>query len=215
MDEVLTTPPPVTLTHIPPVTREGHVIRLEPLSEAHIPDLEYACKDPPDNRRTIWRYLLDARLYREGGMKRVVTEFLARQERGTDMPLAIIDLKSGNACGTTRFLDIQCENLTVEIATWIGLGYERDAANLESKYLMLQYAFEDLGLMRVQFKIDTRNFNSIDAVERIKATREGMARNHILLHDGTPRSSILYSILDSEWPAVKVHMENLMARAKR
>lgn len=214
MDEVLTAPPPVTLTCIPPVTLEGHSIRLEPLSEAHIADLEYACKDPPDSRRTIWRYLLDARLYREGGMQRVVKEFLARQARGTDMPLAIIDLKSGNACGTTRFLEIQCENLAVEMATWIGLGYDRDAANLESKYLMLQYGFEDLGLMRVQFKIDTRNFNSIDAIERIKAVREGMARNHILLHDGTPRSSLLYSILDSEWPAVKLHMENLMARAK-
>jgi RimJ/RimL family protein N-acetyltransferase len=209
MDEVLTS--------IPPVTLAGTTIRLEPLSEAHIPDLEYACKDPPDSRRTIWRYLLDARLYREGGMQRVVKEFLARQAKGTDMPLAIIDLKSGNACGTTRFLEIQCENLTVEMATWIGLGYDRrvDAPNLESKYLMLQYAFEDLGLMRVHFKIDTRNFNSIDAIERIKATREGMARNHILLHDGTPRSSLLYSILDSEWPAVKLHMENLLARARR
>ena len=214
MDEVLTAPAPATLTSIPPVTLTGNVIRLEPLSEAHIPDLEYACKDPPDSRKTIWRYLLDARLYREGGMQRVVKEFLARQARGTDMPLAIIDLKSGNACGTTRFLDIQCENLAAEIATWIGLGYARDAANLESKYLMLQYAFEELGLMRIQFKVDTRNFNSIDAIERIKATREGMARNHILLHDGTPRSSILWSILDSEWPAVKIHMENLMARAK-
>jgi len=198
---------------IAPFTLAGKAIRLEPLTEAHIPDLEYACKDPPDSRRTIWRYLLDARIYREGGMEGLVQELLARQGRGTDMPLAVIDLKSGNACGTTRFMEIQLENRAVEIGTWIGLGYQREGANLESKYLMLKHAFDTLGLMRVQFKIDTRNFSSIDAIERIKATREGLARNHILLHDGTPRSSALYSILDNEWPAVEVHLENLMARA--
>ena len=201
------------LSRIEPPTLTGKAIRLEPLTEAHIPDLEYACKDPPDGRRTIWRYLLDARMYREGGMERVVKEFLARQERGTDVPLAIIDLKSGNACGTTRFMEVQLENKAVEIGTWIGLGYQREGANLESKYLMLKHAFDALKLMRVQFKIDTRNFASIDAIERIKATREGLARNHILLADGTPRSSALYSILDSEWPAIEVHLENLMARA--
>jgi len=198
---------------IAPFSVTGKAIRLEPLTEAHIPDLDYACKDPPDSRRTIWRYLLDARIYRESGMEGLVKELLARRARGTDLPLAIIDLKSGNACGTTRFMEIQLENRAVEIGTWIGLGYQREGANLESKYLMLKHAFDTLGLMRVQFKIDTRNFGSIDAIERIKATREGLARNHILLHDGTPRSSALYSILDSEWPAVEIHLENLMARA--
>jgi RimJ/RimL family protein N-acetyltransferase len=198
---------------IEPVTLTGKSIRLEPLAEAHIPDLEYACKDPPDGRRTIWRYLLDARLYRDGGMERVVKELLARQSRGTDLPFAIIDLKSGNACGTTRFMEIQVEDRAVEIGTWIGLGYQREGMNLESKQLMLKHAFDVLAAQRVQFKIDTRNFASIEAIERIKATREGLLRNHILLHDGTPRSSAMFSILDSEWPAVEVHLENLMARS--
>jgi RimJ/RimL family protein N-acetyltransferase len=198
---------------IQPVTLPGKSIRLEPLSEAHIPDLEYACKDPPDGRRTIWRYLLDARLYRDGGMEKVVKELLARQARGTDLPFAIIDLKSGNACGTTRFMEIQVDDRALEIGTWIGLGYQREGMNLESKLLMLKHAFDVLHAMRVQFKIDTRNFASIEAIERIKATREGLLRNHIILHDGTPRSSAMFSILDSEWPAVEVHLENLMARS--
>jgi RimJ/RimL family protein N-acetyltransferase len=198
---------------IEPVTMTGKAIRLEPLTEAHTPDLEYACKDPPDGRRTIWRYLLDARVYKDVGMAGMVKALLARQAEGTDLPFAIIDLKSGNAVGTTRYMEIQPENRVVEIGTWIGLGFQREGANLESKYLMLKHAFADLGAMRVQFKIDTRNFASIDAIERIKATREGIARNHILLHDGTPRSSAVYSILDTEWPAVEVHLENLMARA--
>ena len=65
--------------------------------------------------------------------------------------------------------------------------------------------------MRVQFKIDTRNFASIEAIERIKATREGLLRNHIILHDGTPRSSAMFSILDNEWPAVKARLQARLA----
>ena len=199
---------------IEPVTLEGKVIRLEPLGEAHVPDLDYACKDPPDSRRTIWRYLLDARVYRQAGMAGLVKDMLARQARGTDLPFAIVELKSGNAVGTTRYMEIQVENRALEIGTWIGIGHQGDGANLESKYLLLRHAFATLGAVRVQFKIDTRNFTSIDAIERIKATREGIVRNHIILHDGTPRTSVLYSILDTEWPAVEVHLENMMARAR-
>ena len=200
---------------VEPVTLTGKLLRLEPLAEAHIPDLEYACKDPPDGRRTIWRYLLDSRSYRDGGMQRVVRELIERAAQGTDMPFAIIDMKSGHACGTTRFMEIQPENRVVEIGTWIGLDFEREGINLESKYLMLKHAFGPLNAMRVQFKIDHRNYASLDAIERIRATREGIARNHIILHDGTPRSSVIYSILDNEWPAVEVHLEGLLARAGR
>jgi len=200
---------------VEPVTLVGKSIRLEPLAASHVPDLDYACRDPADGRRTIWRYLLDSRVYRETGMDGLVRELLARRERGTDMPFAIIDLRSGHACGTTRFMEIQPENRVVEIGTWIGLDFQREGLNLESKYLMLKHAFGALNAMRVQFKIDHRNFASIDAIERIKAMKEGISRNHIILHDGTPRSSVVYSILDTEWPAVEVHLENLMARAAR
>ena len=200
---------------VEPVTLTGKGIRLEPLAESHIPDLDYACKDPADGRRSIWRYLLDSRIYRDAGMAGLVKDLLARRARGSDFPFAIIDLKSGNAVGTTRFMEMQPENRVVEIGTWIGANYQREGINLESKYLMLKHAFGPLHAMRVQFKIDHRNFGSIDAIERIKAIREGIARNHIILHDGTPRSSVIYSILDTEWPAVELHLENLMARADR
>jgi RimJ/RimL family protein N-acetyltransferase len=125
----------------------------------------------------------------------------------------MIDLKSGNAVGTTRFMEIEIENRVVEVGTWIGLNYQREGLNLESKQLMLKHAFGTLGAMRVQFKIDHRNFASLDAIERLRAYREGVLRNHIVLADGTPRSSVYYSILDSEWPAIELHLENLLARA--
>lgn len=199
--------------NIEPVTCTGRHLRLEPLSTSHITDLDYACKDSPDGKRSIWRYLLDARIYREQGMAGVVETLLQRQKEGTDLPFAIVDLKSGNAVGTTRYMEIELDNRVVEIGTWIGLNYQREGINLESKYLMLKHAFDVLKVMRVQFKIDHRNFASLDAIEKIRAYREGVLRNHIILADGTPRSSVYYSMLDSEWPAIEVHLENMMARS--
>ena len=198
---------------IAPVTLTGRHLRLEPLTMAHVPDLDSACKDSPDGRRTIWRYLLDARIYREHGMAGLVRALLERQQAGRDLPFASGDLKSGNAVGTTRFMEIEIENRCVEIGTWIGLDFQRDRLNLDSKQLMLRHAFDTLRAMRVQFKIDYRNFASLDAIERLRAYREGVLRNHIILADGTPRSSVYYSILDTEWPAIDLHLENLMARA--
>jgi N-acetyltransferase len=198
-----------------PVVLEGRHLHLEPLTLEHVPDLDRACRDSKDGTRTIWRYLLDARIYRERGMEGVVKTFLERQAAGTDLPFAIIEHKSGNAVGTTRFMEIERENRVVEIGTWIGLGYQREGLNLESKQLMLKHAFDTLGAVRVQFKIDHRNFASLDAIERIRAFREGVLRNHIILADGTPRSSVYYSILDTEWPAIEVHVESLMERFAR
>jgi RimJ/RimL family protein N-acetyltransferase len=198
---------------IKPTTLTGKHLRLEPLTTAHIPDLDYACRDSPDGKRTIWRYLLDARIYREQGMAGVVKTLLERQAAGTDLPFAMVDLKSGNAVGTTRFMEIEVENRVVEVGTWIGLGFQREGLNLESKQLMLKHAFDTLGAVRVQFKIDHRNFASLDAIERLRAYREGVLRNHIILADGSPRSSVYYSILDSEWPAIELHLEAQLARS--
>lgn len=195
-----------------PCTLVGKIIRIEPLSLAHVHALDEACRDTPCGKRSIWRYLLDARVYREHGMAGLVQSLLERQAAGTDLPFAIIDLKTGLAVGTTRYMEIEMDNRVVEIGTWIGLGSQREGVNLESKYLMLKHAFNEVGVMRVQFKIDHRNFASLDAIERIRAYKEGVLRNHIILADGTPRSSVYYSMLDSEWPAIEVHLENLMAR---
>lgn len=198
---------------IKPVTLTGLHLRLEPLSMDHVKALDYACRDAPDGRRTIWRYLLDARIYREHGMTGLVKALLDRQAAGSDLPFAMIDLKTGNAVGTTRFMEIEIDNRVVEVGTWIGLNFQREGLNLESKQLMLKHAFNTLGVVRVQFKIDHRNFASLDAIERLRAYREGVLRNHIILADGTPRSSVYYSILDSEWPAIDLHLESLLARA--
>ncbi len=176
----------------------------------HATDLSEACLDAADGTRSIWHYLLDATIYRESGMQGLVASLLDRQIAGTDLPFAIVSLSTGQAVGTTRFMEIDRRNRVVEIGTFLGLNWQREGFNLDSKQLLLQHAFETLGAVRVQFKIDIRNEASINAIEQLHAQREGVLRNHIILADGTSRSSVYYSILKSEWPAIAIHIESLL-----
>jgi RimJ/RimL family protein N-acetyltransferase len=122
-------------------------------------------------------------------------------------------LKSGRVAGATRYLNIVPEFRGLEIGgTWYGLGFQRTAVNTECKYLLLQYAFETLSCIRVQFKTDSRNVRSQRAIERIGAKHEGILRNHMILPDGRFRDSVYYSILDNEWPGVK---DNLAKKLER
>ena len=146
-------------------------------------------------------------------MQGLVASLLDRQSAGTDLPFAIVSLSTGQAVGTTRFMEIDRRNRVVEIGTFLGLNWQREGFNLDSKQLLLQHAFETLGAVRVQFKIDTRNEASINAIEQLHAQREGVLRNHIILADGTSRSSVYYSILKSEWPATAIHIGSLLKHA--
>ena len=188
---------------IHPITLMGRVVRLEPLSEAHVPDLTITGAD-----ESIWRYMVYGGVGGQAQMREWVREILSRQARGTDLPFAVIHLGSGRAIGSTRYLDIQPQHRGLEIGgTWYGVAYQRSAVNTECKYLLLQHAFEVLGCLRVQLKTDLRNERSQRAIERIGAVREGVLRNHMLLPDGHVRSSVYYSLLNLEWPAVKAKLE--------
>jgi len=192
---------------IQPVTLTGSVVRLEPLSEKHVPDLTVAAHD-----ERIWRYMLYAYPEDEEKMLAWVREILARQAAGTDLPFAVIHLASGHAIGATRYLEIRPQHRSLEIGgTWYATGFQRTAVNTECKYLLLKHAFEVLGCIRVQFKTDARNLRSLRAIERIGAVREGVLRNHYILADGGFRDSVYYSILDREWPGVKARLEGLLA----
>jgi RimJ/RimL family protein N-acetyltransferase len=120
----------------------------------------------------------------------------------------VIYLASGNAIGCTRYLNIDPLNRSLEIGgTWYGLDYQGTMVNTECKYLLLQYAFEELACIRVWFKADMRNLRSIHAMERIGAIKEGVLRNHMILPDGYIRDSALFSLLPNEWPRVKQNLE--------
>jgi RimJ/RimL family protein N-acetyltransferase len=193
---------------IRPVTLSGRFVRLEPLSESHILDLTHVCQDP-----SIWEYTVYGYVGNYEQMRAWVLELLSRQKQGSDLPFAVIHLESGRAIGATRYLEIDTYNRRVEIGgTWYGVAYQRTVVNTESKYLLLQHAFEELGCIRVQLKTDLRNTRSQRAIERLGAVKEGVFRNHMILPDGTIRHSIYYSIIDSEWPGVKAHLEALLDR---
>ena len=192
---------------IAPVTLTGRVVRLEPLSEQHAPDLTVAAHD-----ERIWRYMLYAYPEDEEKMLAWVRDILTRQAAGADLAFAVIHLASGRAIGATRYLEIRPPHRSLEVGgTWYATEFQRTAVNSECKYLLLKHAFETLGCIRVQFKADARNLRSLRAIERLGAAREGVLRNHYILADGGFRDSVYYSILDREWPGVKARLEALLA----
>jgi RimJ/RimL family protein N-acetyltransferase len=193
---------------IKPVTLQGCVVRLEPLSEAHIPQLALAGGD-----EAIWQYMRYGQITTEPGMRAWIRELLEAQAQGTDLPFAVIHLESEVAIGSTRYLEIRHKHRSLEIGgTWYALAYQRTAVNTECKYLLLRHAFEELGCLRVQFKTDMRNERSQRALARIGAIQEGVLRKHMILPDGFIRDSVYYSIIDSEWPRVKARLEEMMGR---
>lgn len=193
---------------VEPVVLTGKHVRLEPLSAAHIPGLAVVGADP-----SIWQFMPYGDMSAPGKMEEWVREILSRREAGTDQPFSVIHLASGQVAGATRYMDIRPAHRGLEIGgTWYGAAFRRTPVNTEAKYLLLRHAFETLGVIRVQFKADARNERSQAALERIGAQREGLLRNHMILPNGVIRSSVYFSILADEWPAVKARLEGLLAR---
>jgi RimJ/RimL family protein N-acetyltransferase len=136
---------------------------------------------------------------------------LDEQERGLTVPFATFERSSGEIVGTTRFMNIEFPNRKVEIgSTWIAPQWQRTAVNTEAKFLMLQHAFEVWKCLRVEFKTDSLNERSRRAILRLGAKEEGTLRNHMLTWNGRQRDSVYFSILNTEWPEVKVRLEAKM-----
>lgn len=193
---------------IHPVTLTGRLARLEPLSLAHVPDLTIAGRS-----EDIWRYMPYPQMRTEADMTAWIEDMLRRQARGTDLPFAVHHLEAGRAIGATRYMDIQTAHRGLEIGgTWYAAEHQHTGVNTECKYLLLRHAFETLDCLRVQLKTDLRNERSQRAIERLGALREGVLRNNMIMPDGYVRSSVYYSILAEEWPAVKARLEEKLRR---
>ncbi|HAX70870.1 MAG TPA: GNAT family protein [Anaerolineales bacterium] len=193
------------------VTLQGKYIRLEPLSEAHIPGLAQI-----GIGQDFWQFMLYGDMNTEDDMRNWVLDILEREKKGGDLPFAVIHLESGRVAGATRYLNILPKDRGLEIGgTWYGPEFQRTAVNTECKYLLLGHAFETLKAIRVQIKTDSRNERSQRAIERLGAKREGVLRNHMILPDGYIRHSVFYSIIDSEWGDVKKNLEAMLAKYEK
>ena len=181
-----------------PVTLEGTHVRLEPLSLAHHSDLCTVGLDEDLVRLT------QAYPPTPEGLRTYIETALTWQANGTAVPFAVISKSVGRAVGSTRYANIDKANRRLEIGwTWYGRDFQRTAVNTESKYLLLQHAFETLGCIRVEFKTDVLNDRSRRAIARIGAKEEGIFRHHMILPNGRVRDTVYFSIIDTEWPEVK------------
>ena len=191
--------------NVVPVTLEGRRVRLEPLSQAHHADLAAVGLE-----EELWRWIpTPVRTPEE--MSAYIATALDEQARGVSLPFALIEKTSGRAIGSTRYGNIDRAHHRVEIGwTWVAPAWQRTAVNTEAKYLLLRHAFETLGCMRVELKTDSLNERSRAAILRIGAREEGTFRNHMITSTGRIRHTVYFSILDSEWPAVKSSLQSRM-----
>lgn len=141
-----------------------------------------------------------------------VTAYIANALKGrtdgTALPFVITLETSGKVIGSTRFWKMDHANRKLEIGhTWISESWQRSYVNTEAKYLMLRYAFDVLGCVRVQLTTDALNARSRAAILRIGATDEGIIRHERIMPDGRKRNSVRYSIIDTEWPQVRSMLE--------
>lgn len=189
------------------MTLAGKHVVLEPLRREHTKELWPAASD-----REVWAYMLHD-VGSQSDLERWVTGRVQAGELGTALPFLQRDARTGFAFGSTSIFDVDAAHRTMEVGhTWIGPSHRRTAANTEAKLLVLGHCFEALGAIRVQLKTDARNARSQQAIERLGAVREGTWRHHRLLPDGHRRDSVVYSILEHEWPGVKARLRGLLER---
>ncbi|HEK9100130.1 TPA: GNAT family N-acetyltransferase [Bacillus pseudomycoides] len=156
-----------------------------------------------EGNKEIWTYLI-AKMDNYQDMERYVETAVKRYKKGTDLPFVVIDQKTNEVVGSTRLYSISNDNKTVELGqTWYHPSVQRTSINTECKYMLLQYAFEELQMLRVQIKTDLRNEKAQRAIERLGAVKEGVLRNERKLPSGYVRDAVVYSIISSEWPVVK------------
>ncbi|MGH8067432.1 MAG: GNAT family N-acetyltransferase [Candidatus Entotheonellia bacterium] len=191
---------------IKPVTLEGKHVRLEPVRLDYVAALwrigAYG---------EIWRYMPYV-MRSEDDMRTYIVAELRKQQAGLALRFVTIAKADEQPVGSTSYLNIDRQHRRLEIGgTWITPSWQRSAVNTEAKYLQLSHAFETLGCIRVEFKTDSLNVKSQQALARIGAVKEGTFRNHMVMPDGRLRHSVYFSIVDNEWPAAKAHLERLMS----
>lgn len=194
---------------VAPVTLEDRHVRLVPLAAGHEADLREAATDGALS--TLWYTSVPS----PDGVGAEIARRLALQADGTMLPWAVVEPASGAAVGMTTYMNVDAKNRRVEIgSTWYAKRVQRTALNTEAKRLLLAHAFETLGCIAVEFRTHWLNHQSRAAIARLGAKQDGVLRNHQVMPDGSLRDTVVFSIIASEWPAVKRHLSFLLDRPR-
>ena len=194
------------LKPVKPVTLTGRFVRLEPIAERHRKGLRAAAADP-----AIWPGMaVDAST--ADGFATMMDQALAARADGSQLPFVVRRLADGRVVGSSRYLNIAPPHRRIEIGwTWYDSAVWGRAVNPDCKLLLLAHAFETLGAVRIELKCDARNTRSQRAILRMGAVREGVLRRHQATQHGFIRDTVMFSLLDDEWPSVRAGLETRLA----
>lgn len=194
---------------IEPVTLAGTYATLLPLAREHVDALAAAAADGE-----LWRLWYTSVAPPER-MHEYVDAALDMRERHDAMPFVVRDNASGDIVGCTRMCNVDARNRRLEIGyTWYARRVQRTALNTECKLLLLGHAFDALRCIAVEFRTHWFNFASRAAIARLGAKQDGVLRNHQVMPDGSRRDTVVFSIVDSEWPAVRAHLRHQLDRPR-
>lgn len=195
------------MAFIEPVTLTGKLVTLEPLREAHHDALVAAASDGE-----LWK-LWYTTVASPDKMRAYIDAALDMQNKQTGLPFVIRNNRSGEIVGCTRFMNVDATNRRLEIgSTWHAAGAQRSGINREAKLLLLTHAFGTLQCIAVEFRTHWLNHQSRTAIAALGAKQDGILRNHQRLNDGSFRDTVVFSIIESEWPAVKQHLQHQLAQ---
>lgn len=195
------------------ITLQGQHALLEPLALTHEPEAQAAVQD--GHLWELWYTTIPTPQAMRGEIERR----LALQATGSMLPFAVREIKSdgtpGRLAGMTTYMHIDAANRRLEIgATWYRQSVQRTALNTECKLLLLTHAFETLGCIAVEFRTHFFNQQSRKAIERLGAKLDGVLRSQQIMPNGSLRDTCVYSVLASEWPAAKAHLQHQLAKPR-
>ena len=176
----------------------GETVTLQPLSSNHSQALVRAASD--GKLWELWYTAVPSRDTIDG----YITQALADKKAGKALPFVVVENNTGRVIGCTRFCNVVAEHKRLEIGyTWYGKSHQRTSINSQCKLLLLSHAFEHLNAIAVEFRTHWHNLASRKAITRLGAKQDGVLRNHSIEADGAYRNTVVYSIINSEWPSVK------------
>jgi RimJ/RimL family protein N-acetyltransferase len=191
-----------------PVTLRGERVTLEPLALGHHDELAAAASDG-----RLWE-LWYTSVPTPDGMRAEIERRLGLLAEGRMLPFAVRRNDTGALCGMTTYMNADADNRRVEIgSTWTAASAQRTGINTESKLLLLAHAFDVLGCIAVEFRTHWMNHKSRTAIARLGAKQDGVLRNHQWMQDGSLRDTVVFSIIESEWPAVRNHLTHSLQRS--